>query len=585
MVNLYQTGNLGLDSSLELPLLEPNLHPEEALRVDGEEVPYAVTQFSFQPNKDVTTVDTGLGVVRVAWPELESSGILSLTLEDVPSAELPDVLSLLNTTKRYRWLSFRGRRYRVFGFTPSYSPTQDTRYYRINLSCTAYRPHKALPPVPGTELYTLADVRRYGAGGANDEILGVANAGQLLVVFTSNAVCLWSTDTGWRERLLVPDVIPGQLSREGDDYYCAFGSGDDTLFARIRGYSGAVLNILNPSASQQEHWVTPASRISVPYSPHTHSLVGDILYYIVGTELRRIRHLTGTSSVIDTLPAGTRYNPVGSPIYLFPGESERSDGVQNVPTNVLGVARSGAERALVFREDGVLTYELDTSSPSPGLGASVKDDDGSESFLSRASALQRFGIFGNPGYPEGYWLIDETLSADEPYMDEDASSSPALVINETTDEMTEQGGSVYESTLLPLDVIENASGAALTVFEDEYSPTEDVTVEVSYDGGAYEPFSEPVLPVGFNGAGKTIRFRFTGTFHSYTFSVSEELPIFSDSDEDGVLEAPVESTFAQVVSVYSDTPVLWGNLRGVATDGFAYYPYTNQHVFRVAPLV
>lgn len=59
----------------------------------------------------------------------------------------------------------------------------------------------------------------------------------------------------------------------------------------------------------------------------------------------------------------------------------------------------------------------------------------------------------------------------------------------------------------------------------------------------------------------------------------------TDADGDGWTESTELLYNNKIVSTLSDRAVQWGNLRGIASDGLAYFPYNDRLIFRVEPLL
>lgn len=439
---------------------EPNLTAPDLLYIDGVLLDYDLVQWDFQPNKDIYVEDTGFGTVRIAWPELESSGVLSFTLDMVPQAELESVLGTLLEVRQQRWLSYRGRRYRVVGFTLTYRPLPSTpEYYSIDVTCAAYRPHKSLPPVPGTEIYPVADVRRYGGLSTDDRILWVGGFKGWVLVMTTASLTAWNPTTGARHTHFTPVDVGGLCSwADGVAYVCW-------------GYEGRTyLKSLTLEGFRPGQVV-----VDVPFSLQTHRLQSDTLSFVEAGVLKQVNFYQQSVSVVMGAEANLRVNPLGAPAFFTSAPSTTQPFTfANVPADTLGVFASGEERALVFRPSGVYLHAL----AGQVVGAQLRQMDATDN-------LQRFGVFGAPGYPEGYWLKEADTVVMEPY-----------------------------------------------------------------------------VPVG-----------------------TEYAQGLSDSNGDGWLEVPITYRKAYVRSVYSDVKVNWGALQGIYHNGYAYLPYTDQHIFSVFPLL
>jgi hypothetical protein len=459
LLELYTQGTLGAVSGNQASP-EPNLTAPDLLYVDGVALDYDLAQWDFRPNKDIHVEDTGFGVVRIAWPELESSGTLSFTLDFVPQADLETVLGVLLDVRPQRWLSYRGRRYRVQGFTPSYSPIpSNPDYYRIEVSCVAYRPHRSLPPVPGTEIYPIADVRRYGGLSTQDRILWLGGFAGWLVVVTTSGLTAWDPASGKRFTHFTPVDSAGLLSHADGMAYVVWGYAGRTYF-----------KALNLQGFQPEYLV-----LDVPFSPYTHRLNSDTLTFVEGGVLKRVSYYQASTKPVPGAPSGLRVNPLGSPAFLSTSPtSDYPDTLANVPPDALGAFCSGKQRVLVFRPGGVYLHALTENV----VGSELRQ-------LETCTQLTRFGVFGAPGFPEGYWLKEADRVVQEPY------------------------------------------------------------VRVG------DPYA-----VGL-----------------------------SDTNGDGWLEAPITYRQARIRSVYSDVVVRWGALQGIYHDGQSYYPYTDQHVFSIFPLL
>jgi hypothetical protein len=358
--------------------------------VDGVLLDYDLVQWDFQPNKDIHSENTGYGTVRIAWPELESSGSISFTLDFVPRDQLSQVLGLLLEVRPQRWLSYRGRRYRTSGFTPTYRPLKETpEFYRIEVTCSVYRPHKSLPPVPGTEIYPIADVRRYGGHASSDRILWVGGVQELLVVATTSGFTVWNPATGARFSHTAWVQAAGLVSWGDDEGYLAWGYQGQTYlktFTRTGFRDGQV--------------VVPA-----PFSLGTHRLQSDTLTFVQGGVLHRIGVHNATVEPVPEAEVGLRANPAGSPAWMTSNPSTDPAVLSRVPTDALGAFISGSNRVLVFRPSGVYLHLLQGME----VGAEV-------TLLDAAENLTRFGVFGSAGLPEGYWLKDSDVWVSEPYV-------------------------------------------------------------------------------------------------------------------------------------------------------------------------
>lgn len=359
---------------------EPDLTAPDLLYVDGVLLDYDLVQWDFQPNKDIHSENTGFGVVRIAWPELEASGTASFTLDFVPRDHLSQVLGLLLEVRPQRWLSYRGRRYRTSGFTPTYRPLKETpEFYRIEVSCSVYRPHKSLPPVPGTEIYPIADVRRYGGLASSDRILWVGGVRDLLVVATTAGLTVWNPVTGARFGHPAPVEVAGQVSWGDDVGYLAWGFAGHTY-----------IKVFTLEGFRDGQAVIP-----VPFSLRTHRLQSDTLSFVQGGVLQRIGMHNTTVEVVAGAEAGLRANPIGHPAWMTSNPSTDPAVLSRVPTDSLGACLSGPNRVLVFRPLGVYLHLLQGME----VGAELAVLDSTEN-------LVRFGVFGSPGLPEGYWLKD-----------------------------------------------------------------------------------------------------------------------------------------------------------------------------------
>jgi hypothetical protein len=59
----------------------------------------------------------------------------------------------------------------------------------------------------------------------------------------------------------------------------------------------------------------------------------------------------------------------------------------------------------------------------------------------------------------------------------------------------------------------------------------------------------------------------------------------TDSDGDGWTDTQEVLRYGHIFHQSAAYPVYWSNLRGFASDGFAYFPYTDKLVFRVEILL
>ena len=602
--DVYGLGSLGFTQGTKP---EPDLLPGNQLRIDGVPVPYEVGSFSFQPNEDVSSIDTGFGVVSVAWPELESSGVLSFSLEDVPKAGVPALLSLLTETRRYRWLSFRGRRYRVSGFTPDYAPDEHTRTYSFNISCTAYRPHKSLPPVPGTEVYAVADVRRYGGVRHDDEILHVGGLETEFVIFTTGGLCLWNQFSGHRALLKTDIDAAGSVSYYEGYLYVAYGSAGQTVLRRVRRSGGFLPDNLT---------------LDVPYRPDTHTLQGDTLYFTQSGVLKKLPFTQGRVADVPDAPPGIRVNRLQNPLFLYDKNTNFGNTVSYVPADILGVGMSGEERALVFKADGLYLYRAHLDNKRVELSVPVTNSTGQSTKVASAKDVQRFGLFGNPAMPEGYWLVDKDVTALEPFEPTQesveqpyyiatgahlAESATGAVIDGEEAAIDYAHGhvaAVFQTGKIPLDGLGAIYGARLAwgatlpagSFIILSAQIDDGPLNVVYrsDTDLDGPRFSAALTLPATGGGYTV------SLHVQLVGTASQAPVrfgplgllvqtgaaqFSDSDGDGYVEAPLTHKHAQLQSVYSDDVVVWGNLRGIYYSGFGYYPYTDKHLYQVFPLI
>ena len=648
---LFREGSLALDGSVD-PRTSPDLNPGEELRIDGNHVPYPVTRFDFRPNEDVSTIDTGHGIVRIAWDELENSGTLDLTVDDVPAHELDSFLSLLLESKAYRWLSFRGRRYRVSGFTPSYQPHEDTEHYTVDIQCVAYRPHKSLPPVPGTEIFPLVDVRRKGGKSVHDRILHVAGIESWLALFLTSGVTAFDTETGTSYTVEESIDAAGLVAFYDDTAYVCYGSGGKTVLRSFSPSKGFTAN---------------RRVIDVPFSLDTHTLQSDTLYFVDGGQLKALTFSQSAVKTVNGAPTGLRINPIGDPAYLHHASSSMGgtrwgSTFYNCPADVKGAVMSGTDRAIVFKQDGAYLYRATITELGAELGAPILDGDGNPTRLDAITDLDRFGIFGSPGLPEGYWMVGKERQELEPYMPAGADASPTeAFLNNESDFYTSNmlAGfypgewlafeadpySVYIDLAWSLDpytysginsddpstategpslahvqtepyvirvsepVVATRFWYEATVPEGGYvkayakvgdAPWQECGVQlVTEHGAGGYPLYEGALPLepgrSYQGQSLTMRFElFTPDvkgehthvrYLAWTISTSRGQGLLVDTDDDGVLEAPITRREALLRSSYADGAVAWENLRGVHYNGYTYFAYTDQHVYQVFPLI
>lgn len=411
----------------------PDLIPDTSFSIDGVPYPYAVTQFSFRPNQDVKSEDTGHGVVRIAWEELENSGNLTITIEDVPFNELDGFVNTLLEAKPFRWLGFRGRRYRTNGFTVDYAPEKDRQYYRINLQCVAYRPHKNLPPIPGTEIFPMLDIKRHGAKGPEDYIIHVDGLESWIAMFHTNGLVAWDSNTGISYSVEESITRGGLVSFYGTMAYAVYGTETQTFMREL---------------SPSKGFTNRRKVVDVPYDKNTHFLNGDTLYFISNGQLRYTTFPQNSIQTVAGFPSGARVNPIGTPRFLYSGTTTYGDVVQNCPEDALGVSMTSRNRALLFRSSGVHLYSATPTATGVVLEGPALGADGNPVIVDVCLDMQEFGIFGSPGLPEGYWFRDMDSEVVAEYMPDTAMDSPTVALVYSAETLAEEGTGLTDLELL-----------------------------------------------------------------------------------------------------------------------------------------
>lgn len=381
---VMELGNLS-GTPLKQAQTEPNLKVGDELFIDGVFLPYPVTRFEYRPTADVTEDDVGFGPVRVAWPELQGSGQVSFRVEDVPVSALDDLEALLTDPRARRWLSWRGRRYRADGFEFTYEPDPDVPgMYVFNVECTVQRPYRALPPVPGTDVWPVLHLKHVG-GGVRDRILHVAVHWPYMAVFHTAGVAVWDMDGGGKAVLAEP-VAAGlgffqtqpRLSLAKPEYVLPFKDGQGRL--AVAWFDG-------------ERFFRATSRTDLAVGGVA-QLSGRLLLadgpdgvYAFDPGLQRVAPFA----------LGQRLNPAGSPLFLSP--TAQPAAAYPAAADVRMVWPVGEERALVVTGGGFYLH----AARAQGDGLEVLQR---LSVVEEGLTLEAFGVFGAPRYPNGYWYAE-----------------------------------------------------------------------------------------------------------------------------------------------------------------------------------
>jgi hypothetical protein len=457
-----EVGSLGLVSAQAE--VEPNLDAPFELWVDEVKLPYAITRWSFTPNEDVVVDDVGYGPVRVAWPELQASGVLSFVLEDVPAADIPALRSLFLKPKTKRWLAFRGRRYQADEFEFSERPDR-TRFgelYTVSVTTHVYRPYIGLPSVPGTRIWPILSTRRM-QGSVYARILEVFIVYPKMFVVHSEGVYAQDLETGaW-------DFTPASLSFGLDAMYWYTESDGTRWYAIAVADSGA-----NPIVFFLRGDKFTSRVLRPPVTATKGRFYGKKLLL---ESSGNVYALDIGESSLTLHQSGARLNLSGTPMLL--SSTAKDNAVYPVPNNVLWAVPADDRRMLVASTSAIAIYEVTRENQGYRLSNLVR--------TLVTDNIERAGYFGKPGFLEGYWYTR-----------------------------------------------------------------------------APQTRSLRWYPVG---------------------SVPSWSNYRTDADGDGWTDAQEVLRYGHIFHQSAAYPVYWSNLRGFASDGFAYFPYTDKLVFRVEILL
>lgn len=459
--NVLSSGSLGLVATQAV--VEPYLDAPFELWIDERKLPYPVTEWSFTPSEDVVVDDVGYGPVRVAWPELQASGTLSLVLEDVPASDIPPLRTLLLRPRSKRWLAFRGRRYQAdeFEFSETPDKTRFGEYYTVRISASVYRPYVGLPPVPGTRIWPILSIRRM-QGSVYASIKRVFVVYPKMFVVHTEGVFVLDLETG--ESAFKPASLMDGL--DAAYWY--------TDAQKKRWYAVAVLDSTSTPVVFFLREKDFSDRALRPSVTATRGLFfGKRLLLQVGSS---IQYLDFGKAELRTYAANATVNPTGVPLLL--ASTAMENAVYPVDSETLWAVPADSARVLVAKTSGLYMYDAVKTGASYALGsgkALVTD------------AIASAGYFGKPGFLEGYW----------------------------------------------------------------YTRTRQTRTVPWYPVGKVPPWS------------------------NYT----------TDADGDGYTDNVEVLRYGYIYHQSAVAPVYWSNLVGVATDGFAYFPYTDKLVFRVEILL
>ncbi|QKE11344.1 hypothetical protein phiFa_73 [Thermus phage phiFa] len=459
---VLSSGSLGLAD--EQAIVEPYLDAPFELWIDEYRLPYPVTEWSFTPSDDVVVDDVGYGPVRVAWPELQASGTLTLVVEDIPATDIANLRTLLLRPKSKRWLAFRGRRYQAdeFEFSEKPDKTRFGEFYTVRITANVYRPYVGLPPVPGTRIWPILSVRRmHGSVYARIKRVFVVYP-KMFVVHTEGVfvVDLETGESAFKEAQLLDGL-------DATYWY--------TDSQKLRRYAVAVLDQdSTPTVFflQENSFTSRVLRPSVTASRGR--FFGKKLLLQVGQD---IQYLDIDKAELNTYVQNATVNLAGTPILL--SSTALDNAVYPADDTTLWAVPAGIDRVLVAKTTGLYIYEAVPTGMSYQLTSVMK--------TLVEDTIANAGYFGKPGFLEGYWY-----------------------------------------TRVP------------------------------------QTQTMPWYPVG-------------------------KVPAWSnyatDSDGDGYTDNVEVLRYGHIYHQSAVEPVYWSNLVGVATYGFAYFPYTDKLVFRVEILL
>ena len=459
---VLESGSLGLVE--KQAAVEPNLDAPFELMVDEVKLPYPVTQWSFTPNDDVVVDDVGYGPVRVAWPELQASGILSFVLEDVPASDIPALRTLFLRPKTKRWLAFRGRRYQAdeFEFSERPDSTRFGELYTVSVTTSVYRPYASLPSVPGTRIWPLLSVRRM-QGSVYARILEVFVVYPKMFVVHSEGVYVQDLETGaWDFQQASIAYGLGAMywytESDGTRWYAVAVADKDKnpaiFFLRGDKFTSRVLR--PPIRSSRGRF----------YGKRLLFEAADGVYAM---DLDRAN--------LSLYQSGVRVNLGEMPLLLssFPTDN----AVYPLGTDALWAVPADERRVLVATNKQLAIYEAFKEGSRYRLGSLLR--------VLVSDNIERAGYFGKPGFLEGYW----------------------------------------------------------------YTRTPQTRTLRWHPVGQVPPWS------------------------NYR----------TDRNGDGWTDAEEVVRYGHIFHQSAASPVFWSNLRGFASDGYAYFPYTDKLVFRVEILL
>lgn len=334
--------------------------------------------------------DVGFGAIRIAWPELQGSGQLSLRLEDVPATDLDNLEALLNAPKPKRWLSWRGRRYRADGFEFSYEPDPEVPgLYAFSVECTVQRPYRALPPVPGTDVWPILHLKNIG-GGVHDRILHVAVHWPYMAVFHTAGVALWNMDSG--TKVVHAETVQNglglwqsqpKLGQLPPEYLIAFVDEQGRLV--VLWFDG-------------EGFFRSPSRTALSVGRHAHY---DGRQLFVDTP-NGLWAFDPNLQQLNSYDGNLRLNPSTSPLFL--SEVPKPNAAYPLSSSTRMVWPVGKDKALCVEDGGIYLHK-----------ATHKDDAALEineriRALVDGVTIENAGVFGSVGFPSGYWYAEPVVT-------------------------------------------------------------------------------------------------------------------------------------------------------------------------------
>jgi hypothetical protein len=434
-----QNGNL-TGTNITLAPTEPNLEVGDELFIDNIYIPYPVTKFDYRPINDITEDDVGFGAIRVAWPELQGSGQISFRLEDVPADALSDLEALFNKPKSKRWLSWRGRRYRADGFEFSYEPDKDViGLYNFTVECTVQRPYRALPPVPGTSIWPIFQLKNIGAG-VNDEILNVFVTWPYMVIFYTSGVAIWHMKNGVK----VVHNSPVQYGLGIWQSQPAIGQNKPEYLIAFADLSGKLVVL----------WFDGDQFFRSPTV--TNLTVGRTAYYdgqqlLIDTP-SGVWAFNPILQVLSSFDTSLRLNPAYSPLFL--SSTSKPNAVYDA-SDVLMAWPVYDDKIICVKNDGFYLYK-----------ATYNEDNSIEidtqlKVLENDITIANYGFFGSIGFPTGYWY-----------------SKPPVIQTVTI------GTETYQ--------IKNRNAKIVSSFSNR-PVSWNILIGIAFDGYAYFPYTDKMV--------------------------------------------------------------------------------------------